>query len=535
MPIPIVIVTSHSGRATSVGEEVVGLVDDVSGFLGVDWRVEVVRRGGEVFMAVTSFKPLDYGLEVVGDRVSWGLEPAIPHVEVYVGGGEFVARIPDTPYYSHSLYVWRGGDAVVASPWWLVPAVAASAYEGLAIDELYVGGVIAWGYQLSHRALHPSVWRAPLGSVLRITSAGVDLSQGVDYSEVLVGVPSELANLLIKGARSFLEAVAERGLREVRVSLSGGLDSRTVLASLLRASDEVDIKVSAFTIQWPTTDPREVELAKEVAEALGVEHRVVNEDADLNEEGVALASGTGGDRTLAPLNHIKWPSMRGVREMASWLVDRFDYSVDVPPAHDYVRGVRGRMVEKLQGEGRSPLELYRRYMAEYILMNSWTAFGRPFVTPFLYPNFFRLAYRVDPVQKNYYILYAKVLKEVDERLLKVPYYNIGCKLSANKLIQKWKCLACFTLTGLKKVVRGQRGSVVPTERGWGRIELAYNEYIRNKPQVNHPICEVLENAMKWVLTKRPRSARAVVVAGNILRLLKEITALNAVAGKQLRD
>ena len=161
-----------------------------------------------------------------------------------------------------------------ASPWWLLPAIAASSSEGLLINDSYVWAVTAWNYPLGCTSLHKSVWRIPLGSVVRVGYSGVEIMGGVDYSGNLEADATELANLLIEGARNFLETVMEKGLKEVWVALSGGLDSRTVLGALLLASENIGVKVKAFTRQAPGTDPKEVEVAEKVAEKLGVEHHV---------------------------------------------------------------------------------------------------------------------------------------------------------------------------------------------------------------------------------------------------------------------
>jgi len=127
MPIPVLIVFSWKKRATDIGEEILT----------------------EIERALKTF------------GVEWGLGAATPWTTVEVRSSELLAFLPDTPYYSCHFYIWRGKDAVVTSPWWLPPAIAAVSSEGLLIDDIYVWGKTAWNYSLDYKTLHASVWRAP--------------------------------------------------------------------------------------------------------------------------------------------------------------------------------------------------------------------------------------------------------------------------------------------------------------------------------------------------------------------------------------
>ncbi|MHA1712376.1 MAG: asparagine synthase-related protein [Candidatus Freyarchaeota archaeon] len=543
MPVPILTVISQGKRATEIGEEILTKAEEILKSLGAEWSTEPTKRSPSMFRAISVFEPLDYDLRENGKKLEWGLGSAAPWVTTEVRGSELFAYIPDTPYYSCNFYVWRSSEAIVASPWWLLPAIAATSFEGLIIDDLYVWGVTAWDYSLNYKALHASVWRCPLGAILRVGPTEFKVMYGIDYSGTQKANPTELASLLVEGARRFLEVIAERGLQEVWVALSGGLDSRTVLSSLVKASENANVKVKAFTMQNPGTDPKEVEIAKEVAERIGVEHHTIDRRepnpsdefrAILNpfrRTTMIIANGTGGDKTLSPLGHIKWSRPRNVGEMAAKLVKSHDYSVTVPPIHKHVRKARERIFKKLECEAQTPLELYRRYMLEYRMMNWLTSFNRPLISPFLYPRFFHESFKINPRDKNYFVLYAKVLEKLDRQLLQVSYYNLGCKLTVKSLLQKTKCTFSFALSGLRKLLKRQRGALVPTESAWRRAELLYREFSKIMPPVNHPIYETLENAVKWALEVRPRSARALSVTHNMLRLLRELATLNMAVSK----
>ncbi len=536
MPIPILTVISQEKRATEISEELLAQTEEVLKVFGLEWRTEPVKRSPAVFTAISIFEPLDYDLKENEKKLEWSFGRAAPRVTIEVKSSELLASLPDTPYYSCHLYIWRSKESIVASPWWLLPAIAASSSEGLLINDSYVWAVTAWNYPLGCISLHKSVWKAPLGSVVRVGYSGVEIMGGVDYSGNLRANATELANLLTEGARNFLETIMEKGLKEVRVALSGGLDSRTVLGALLLASENIGVKVKAFTRQTPGTDPKEVEVAKKVAEKLGVEHHVEKTEPNLQgkiesilnpfRKGMALANGTGGDKTLSPLGHIRWSSPKGMKEMATKLVKERDYSVAVPPIHKYVRIAGKNMIRKLECEAQNPLELYRKYMTEYRIMNWLTSFNCPLVTPFLYPPFFSKSFKINPKHKDYFVLYAKVLEKLDSRLLQVPYYNLDCRLTSKALLQKIKVSVFFAWKAARKLLKGQRGALVPTELAWKYTQLMYIDFIKRIPLVDHPICKKLKNAIEWALQVKPKDARALSVANNMLRLLIEMAALN---------
>jgi len=329
----------------------------------------------------------------------------------------------------------------------------------------------------------------------------------------------------------------EKEIKEVWVALSGGLDSRAVLGALLLASEDTDVKVKALTWQGPGTDPEEVEVAKDVAEKLGVEHHINKRQLDLHERlesilnpfrqvAVVQANGTGGDKTLSPLGHIRWSSPKNVNEMAVKLVEGRDYSVAVPPIRKYVCIAKEAMIRKLGCEAQNPLELHRKYMVEYRLMNWLTSFNRPLVTPFFYPPFFSKSFKINPQNKNYFVLYAKVLEKLDHRLLQVPYYNLGCKLTTRAMFQKVKSSVFFAWRGLRKLLKGQRGALVPTDLAWEHTQRIYIEFSKRTAPVDHPIYGKLKNAVEWALEARPKDARALSVTHNMLRLLIEMSILN---------
>ena len=537
MPIPVLIVFSWKKRATNIGEKILAEIERVLKTFGIEWSAEPTKRNPSMFKAICVFKPLDYDLKEKEKRLEWGLGAATPWTTVEVRSSELLALLPGTPYYSCHFYIWRGKDAVVASPWWLPPAIAAVSSEGLLINDIYIWGKTAWNYSLDYRTLHASVWRAPLGTMLRIGPNRVEILRGVNYSGGLEANATELANLLREGAKNFLEALKEKGIREVWVGLSGGLDSRAVLGALLLASEDTDVKVKALTWQDPGTDSEEVEIAKEVAEKLGVEHHINKRQLDLHERlesilnpfrqvAVVQANGTGGDKTLSPLGHIRWSSPKNVNEMAVKLVEGHDYSVAVPPIHKYVCIAKEAIIRKLRDEAQNPLELQRKYMVEYRLMNWLTSFNRPLVAPFLYPPFFSKSFKINPQNKNYFVLYAKVLEKLDRRLLQVPYYNLGCKLTTKVMFQKVKSSVFFAWRSLRKLLKGQRGALVPTDLAWEHTQRIYIEFSKRTAPIDHPIYGKLKNAVEWALEARPKDARALSVTRNMLRLLIEMSILN---------
>jgi len=538
MSIPILLVYSFEGDAREIGETVLNNVSEVIHRLNIKWNIEIVKRSSKIFVVSSTFKPLDYKFKEDCCQLEWGLDPAVSNVKMEFKDSDLTIYIPDTPYYSSSLYIWRDKNYIVASPWWLPPSIAATLFHELLIDSIYVWSVVSWSYSISHRALHPSVYRVPTGSMVKMGPSESIITTIFKYDTIYKADLSKLVNLLLEGAKNFLYVLEEQGINEVWVGLSGGLDSRTTLSSLVKASENRDIKVKAYTDIMPWTDPREVEIARSIAEALDVEHRIIdNKNPDpykafnaisnpFKDNKMVIANGTGGDKTLDPLGRIKWSPSRDLNNMALKIIKTIDYSVDLPPIHRYTKGIYRALIENLVNGVSNSLELYRRYIIEFRLMNWLTSFTHPYISPFLYPRFFKEAFRIDPVEKNYFILYAKVLNKLDDRLLKIPYYNLGIRLSPEGQIQKIKCISKYIWTGFKKVLRGQRGSIVLTKLAWEYVERLYSELNKIYNPIGDQTYKILEEALKSAIESRPKSARALKVARNIIRVLKELTALN---------
>jgi len=164
-------------------------------------------------------------------------------------------------------------------------------------------------------------------------------------------------------------------------------------------------------------------------------------------------------------------------------------------------------------------------------MSNWlTAFGRPRITPFLHLPYFSYAFRIRSEAKDYYVLYLRVLERLDPRLLSIPYYNLGCKLVPNPILQRAKITFYFFLISMKKLSRGQRGSLVPTRQAYDSLERLYHmlkdklSYI-DVSKDNYLISALLKEADR-ITDLKILDARTIVVFRNTLRCLAELLFLH---------
>ncbi|RLG60899.1 hypothetical protein DRN87_03455, partial [Candidatus Geothermarchaeota archaeon] len=136
MPIPIILVYSFEGDAREIGETVLNNVSEVIHRLNIKWNIEIVKRSSKIFVVSSTFKPLDYKFKEDCCQLEWGLDPAVSNVKMEFKDSELTIYIPDIPYYSSSLYIWRDKNYIVASPWWLPPSIAATLFHELLIDSI---------------------------------------------------------------------------------------------------------------------------------------------------------------------------------------------------------------------------------------------------------------------------------------------------------------------------------------------------------------------------------------------------------------
>jgi len=562
---PLVLVVSARDSASRVGDFLVESVKLLLSHYNVDLPyVRVVMDSNRVFLATTSFPVLDSSDRYGGGGYEFSLGGFIQGSSFRFYDKGIVVSVSRYPFYLASLYYYCGGSLCVLSPWWVIPSVYAVSTGKFEFNPRFLLTFAAYGYQLGFEHVVSGVRRAPLGSKLIFNHTGSDsgklfIERGEAWWRGTISSvsPQRLASLLVEASSDFLREVEAQGYRDVWVGLSGGLDSRTVLASLVHAlsRDGYSLRVIAYTSVGPSTDPREVELASRVADLLGVEHRVEKEKFDassivaswivpfaLNER--VGANGTGGDKTLAPLGRIRWSKPSTPYEAARRLIAGYNYLASIKEGAMLFGQLEESLVRDLAGEGASALEVTRFYLLEYRLMNWLTSFKSPFVAPFLHPRFFSKAFVLDPLLRDYFVLYARVIRHLHGELLAVPYYDLGCRLSVTRVVARLKIPACFLRRAFSKVMKGQRGSLLPSESMWEKVEeiskavsgieaaastatYKYREF--DSLWSSSSLYSRLERLVAGLFAERPLDARKIMVAINMLHVKAMIYSLLALA------
>lgn len=144
------------------------------------------------------------------------------------------------------------------------------------IDPGALGLFFASGFLLADMTFFPGTSRLEGGTALVAGNGGVKLEAYAHYRFTPEGDGTPYEALRSELGRTMQEAVA-RNLEdpeETAIFLSGGKDSRAILASAARGADPKRLRA----VSWTSNEPRpgsDVYIARQVAAELGVQHRVV--------------------------------------------------------------------------------------------------------------------------------------------------------------------------------------------------------------------------------------------------------------------
>jgi len=173
------------------------------------------------------------------------------------------------------LYYWhdRGRGVLVFSSY--LRGVMASGLAPVAVNWPACSTFLHFGHHLGDETSFRGVQLVPPGSVLTWDKQGVRIDRYWNPAEVAVDAGMTYAEAIEGANHHFARAIRRRnidGPGPKMVFLSGGLDSRRIAAELRRQGG----RFSTWTTRGfdPLTDNRT--LARQVAEALGVENRFVN-------------------------------------------------------------------------------------------------------------------------------------------------------------------------------------------------------------------------------------------------------------------
>ena len=194
---------------------------------------------------------------------------------------------------------------VAARPYYLARAQDGTYVHGPTVFDVVRKGRLGWrwnhravnslallGHTAGEDSLHPDVTRVPCASVVTIEGdrARVDRHDRA-WSDVFAGARD---GRLDQAAEGLEVAFREMSSPDAVVSLSAGFDSRLLLALALRAGQ----RPLALTMGFASST--DVQVARQIARSLGLEHRVVElQAADYLRHARAIVETTSGTKTAA--------------------------------------------------------------------------------------------------------------------------------------------------------------------------------------------------------------------------------------------
>ena len=171
----------------------------------------------------------------------------------------------DRSGYRHLHYQVSGDDVVFSS--WLGPVLAGAAASPR-FDEESLADFFTYRYLPGERTLYRDVWILPPAGYLTVSGGTVRTGRYWRIDEILP------ENTYDRGMRDRLDADVRRAVRRcgatgasrTLVALTGGLDSRVLLAACL--AEGMDVK----TMTDGAPDSTDLALARECSSTVGVEH-----------------------------------------------------------------------------------------------------------------------------------------------------------------------------------------------------------------------------------------------------------------------
>jgi asparagine synthase (glutamine-hydrolysing) len=373
------------------------------------------------------------------------------------------------------LYVFERPDGVVISR--EAKSIAAIAGDW-ALDALGVAHTLWLGYPLGERTLFRGIRRAPAGFLFDSRLQGdrlvSSISSTFDYTcdprsenPGLADVAVELADMFVGATR---DRAAVAGDAAVVVSLSGGNDSRSVLAGVARAAPNA--VAATFRRQSGGASAADAAVAGRLAAVFGVpwhllelpppspvvEDRLIWIKDGLNHVGMAfilpylegiaarwgdrsvLLTGDGGDKVLPDLR----PSRR-LRSLDDVVLGILDEAEQAPAA--VVEQAVGLPLGSLVADLRSRLEAYpesslggraiRFQIAERGAkwLYEGEDRGRSFAwqtSPFYARPLFEAGIAIPPHLKQDLRLYAAFQRQLDERLLSIGHADLGLTIDSRR-------------------------------------------------------------------------------------------------------
>ncbi len=338
--------------------------------------------------------------------------------------------------------------------------------DGLSADRLALGQMLLFGYPLGTRTLFDGVEQLPPGSTLEMDSGTVQSTYEFRFDEHPNGDRSIDENAHHLRDR-FVEACENRAgvTDKTIVSLSGGLDSRAVIAGYTHTDTEL---VAATSARKNGGNTAEVDVARQVANALDVpwqsyvadrtdHHReqLLEMSQGMNNLGMSLGlnfaeqvasdhpactfvTGDGGDKAMPDLTPSK--DVESIEELVDLVIDgQHVFSldevtdiVDVERTH-LISSIRNRLLSYPEStlEGRYVHFLVRERGINWLNHGEdRTRYYTWSTTPFYSLPFFTEAMACPPEQKDGTQLYQEFLTQLSSATVEIDYVDFGAPIDS---------------------------------------------------------------------------------------------------------
>jgi asparagine synthase (glutamine-hydrolysing) len=209
-----------------------------------------------------------HAYERSGDSALTGLPELPAGIVVDRAGGRCV--LFNDRYGRDRLYLYAAGGRLLFSS--EAKAILAAAPETRSFDPTGLAELLACGCTLGARSLFRDIEVIPGGTLLTVEGRAVRRRRYFDPAQLEQLEPVSASEFVEGFSRSLLDAVGKAThASDVGVSLTGGLDSRMLMASLDAAAGEVPCYT--FGSMYRTT--ADVAVARQVAAVCGQPHRVI--------------------------------------------------------------------------------------------------------------------------------------------------------------------------------------------------------------------------------------------------------------------
>lgn len=358
------------------------------------------------------------------------------------------------------------GTTILTRELKLVRELARERADGLTPNELALGQMLLFGYPLGTRTLFDEVEQLPPGSVLKLETGSITSTHEFRFDRHPNATNSVEENARLLRDR-FVEACEGRtnGSERTIVSLSGGLDSRAVLAGYTHTDGDL---VAATSARENGGNTAEVDVSRQVANALDVpwrsyvaarndHHRekLLEMCQGMNNLAMSLGldfvdqvsqeypagtfvTGDGGDKAIPDLTPSK--DVNSMDDLVRVLVDGQQiFSLDeVTEIVDVDRAkLVGSIRDRLHSYPESTLESKHVHFLVRERGINWLNHGEDrtryylwSTTPFYSLPFFTEAMACPPDQKRGTTLYREFLAQLSPQTLEIDYVDFGAPIDS---------------------------------------------------------------------------------------------------------